>query len=186
MVQVGAAANAKQVETVLIPSQGTEVRNVTDDVNLTKVGSFGLHLRYLTSRGEPKQCPLASKVVVACREGEDEVNGQCQPCDPVASWYNLLAGKCSRRPRMALKAASDRLVVTLIKTRNTMVRATTIEVRLASGDVNSVSPVSWTASSSASWLSLMEDRGIVDSASPVAELHVNMSATGRADASESG
>jgi hypothetical protein len=32
----------------------------------------------------------------------------------------------------------------------------------------------------------MQDRGIVDSASPVAELHVNMSAAGRADASESG
>jgi hypothetical protein len=87
---------------------------------------------------------------------------------------------------MALKAANDRLAVTLHKTRDTMFHATTIEVRLASGDVNSVSPVSWTASSSASWLSLMEDRGIVDSASPVAELHVNMSATGRADASESG
>jgi hypothetical protein len=87
---------------------------------------------------------------------------------------------------MALKAANDRLAVTLHKTRNAMFRATTIEVRLASGDVNSVSPVSWTASSSASWLSLMQDRGKVDSASPVAELHVNMSATGRADASESG
>jgi hypothetical protein len=38
---------------------------------------------------------------------------------------------------MALKAASDRLVVTLVKTRDTMIHATTIEVRLASGDVNS-------------------------------------------------
>ena len=74
LVLVGADANAKQVETVLIPSQGTEVRNVSDDIALTKVGSFGLHLRYLDSWGEPKQCPLASKVVVACREGEDEVN----------------------------------------------------------------------------------------------------------------
>jgi hypothetical protein len=185
-VQVGAAANAKQVETVLIPSQGTEVRNVTDDVALTEVGSFGLHLRYLDARGEPKQCPLASKLVVACREGEDEVDGQCQPCDPVAAWFDPLARKCSRRPRMALKAASDRLVVTLIKTRNTMVRATTIEVRLASGDVDSVSPVSWTAKSSASWLSLAAERGIVSSASPVAEVRVTMSAEGHADTSESG
>jgi len=185
-VQVGAAANAKQVETVLIPSQGTEVRNVTDDVALAKVGSFGLHLRYLTSRGELKQCPLASKVVVACREGEDEVDGQCQPCDPGASWFDPLARKCSRRPRMALKAASDRLVVTLVKTKTTLVRATTIEVRLASGDVNVVSPVSWTAKSSASWLSLAENSGIVNSASPVAELRVQMNAAGRADASESG
>ncbi len=185
-VQVGAAANAKQVETVLIPSQGTEVRNVTDDVALTKVGSFGLHLRYLTSRGEPKQCPLVAKMVVACREGEDEVDGQCQPCDPIASWFDPLARKCSRRPRMALKAASDRLAVTLIKTKTTTLHATSIEVRLASGDVDSVSPVSWTASSSASWLLLAADHGIVNSASPVAELHMTMSAAGRADTSESG
>jgi hypothetical protein len=87
---------------------------------------------------------------------------------------------------MALKAASDRLVVTLVKTRNAMFHATTIEVRLASGDVNSDSPVSWTAKSSASWLSLAADHGIVNSASPVAELHVNMSAAGHADTSESG
>jgi hypothetical protein len=57
---------------------------------------------------------------------------------------------------------------------------------LASGDVDSVSPVSWTASSSASWLSLAAERGIVSSASPVAEVRVTMSAAGRADASESG
>jgi hypothetical protein len=87
---------------------------------------------------------------------------------------------------MALKAASDRLVVTLVKTKNTLVRATTIEVRLASGDVNVVSPVSWTAKSSASWVSLAENSGIVNSASPVAELRVQMNAAGRADASESG
>jgi hypothetical protein len=182
-VQIWAAANAKQIQTVLIPSQGTEVRNVTDDVALTRVGSFGLHLRYLTSRGESKQCPLASKVVVACREGEDEVNGICQPCDPVASWFDPLARKCIRRPRMALKAASDRLAVTLVKTRKTKDIEASIEVRLASGDVNSASPVSWTATSSAAWLSLVENSGIVNSANPVAELRVNMNAAGHADAS---
>jgi hypothetical protein len=87
---------------------------------------------------------------------------------------------------MALKAASDRLVVTLVKTKKTKDVETSIEVRLASGDVDSVSPVSWTASTSASWLSLAEDRGIVNSASPVTELRVTMSAAGHADTSASG
>jgi len=87
---------------------------------------------------------------------------------------------------MALKAASDRLVFADVKTRDKMVHAKTVEVRLASGDVSSVSPVSWTAKSSASWLVLTQTSGTVSSASPVADLHVTMSAAGHADTSESG
>jgi mRNA-degrading endonuclease toxin of MazEF toxin-antitoxin module len=75
---------------------------------------------------------------------------------------------------MALKAANDRLSITHTKAKATPTYTTSVEVRLTSGDVDSVSRVEWSAVSSVEWLRLGTITGTVDSRSPVAEIPVTV------------
>jgi hypothetical protein len=82
---------------------------------------------------------------------------------------------------MAVKAASDRLLVKLLKSRSTPTSSLTIEVRLARGDVDATEPIVWAARSSAGWLRLGNTTGTVYSNAPVAAIGVVVNATGLND-----
>jgi hypothetical protein len=82
---------------------------------------------------------------------------------------------------MAFKAASNKLFITHSKARLTPEYSTTIEVRLASGDVDGISAVEWTADSSVGWLRLGERNGTVDSGNPVVQVSLAMDSTGLND-----
>jgi hypothetical protein len=82
---------------------------------------------------------------------------------------------------MAVKAASDRLLIKLTKTRSAPTSSATLEVRLVSGDVESTEPIAWTACSLVGWLWLNTTTGTVYSNVPVAPVGVVVDATGLSD-----
>jgi hypothetical protein len=119
---------------------------------------------------------------VRCGDSEEkDLSGlYCRPrCkdQPGFSWFDATANQCRRRPRMAVKAASDRLSISHMKTSSTPTKNESIEIRLVSGDVDAGSVVSWNASSSVSWLRLGQPNGTVDSDSPIGLLAVLFDST---------
>jgi hypothetical protein len=184
-VRVRTAAKGEPYETLLIPSQGTETRNISDNITLT-TGTFGLQLKYRSSSGETKQCPLLQKLVVECADGDDEVNGICQVCGREGWWFDPQAHRCSRWPRMALIAASDRLAIVHTKRPSKPSPSSTVEIRLVSGDVEAASILRWTATSGHSWLQISPSSGTVSSTNPVATVNVTVLASGHGDTAVSG
>jgi hypothetical protein len=91
------------------------------------------------------------------------------------------SSKCKKKALMAVKAASDRLLITLVKMQSAPTFRTTIEVRLVSGDVEATGQVVWTVRSSAAWLQLGNTTGTVHSSAPVAPVDVVGDATGLND-----
>jgi hypothetical protein len=182
-------AQAASYNTVIVPTQGAETRNATEPVLFRSTGSYALHLQYLAmsaSGASERQCTILRHVEVRCAEMEEQVDGQCRPrqqCrDEVGfDWLDIKANACKKRPEMALKTASDKLSITLIKTNSTPVYCTTVEVRLASGAVDGVSTVEWTASSSVGWLRLGQRNGTANSNAPVGEVSVLMDSRGLND-----
>ena len=95
-------------------------------------------------------------------------------------------GVCKSRPLMALKAASEKLIITLPKVQFGSSTEGTVEVRLASGDVPSNEVISWSAASSVTWLRLVQLDGSVTSQDPVAVVRVVADASGLNDTSIAG
>jgi hypothetical protein len=138
-----------------------------------------------------RQCTILPRVVVKCDENEEQVDGQCrlrQQCQDKAgfNWLDTKANACKKRPEMALKTASDKLSIAHTKAPSNLVYNSTVEVRLASGDVDGISVVEWTASSSAGWLRLGQRNGTVDSDNPVAEVGLVMDSSGLNDTGTAG
>jgi hypothetical protein len=179
-------------ETLLVPTEGTLVHNVSDPVQLHKTGSFTLQLRYSVGGGASRQCSLISKLMVRCGQDEQEVDGKClkaADCSLDPGTYRGLDGKCQRRPLLAVKAASIKLSMTVQKRKDMFTAPGAAEVRLVSGDVDpgSNSSILWSARSGAPWLQLQgAQTGIVDSDEPVAALSVLATAKGMADTAISG
>jgi hypothetical protein len=173
-----AAATATGFETLLIPLQGTETLPSSEAISLSRSGLFALKLRKVNSTQE---CSLIPRLEVRCGQEEQEVAGQCRRCPLDKGFWQDGNRKCKKKPLMAVKAASDRLIIKLSKTRSSPTSHSTIEVRLASGDVESTELIMWTARSSTDWLRLGNATGMVYSDAPVAPIGVVMDATGLAD-----
>jgi hypothetical protein len=122
---------------------------------------------------------------VRCGDSEEkDLSGRCRPrCkdEPGFNWLDAKANACKKRPEMALKAASDKLSITHTKALSNPVSKSTVEVRLASGDVDGISAVEWIASSSAGWLRLGQSNGTVNSDAPVAQMNLVLDSTGLND-----
>jgi hypothetical protein len=87
---------------------------------------------------------------------------------------------------MEVKAATDRLELRHTKAKATPTYTTSVEVRLSSGDVDSVSRVEWSALSSEEWLRLGQLSGAIDSDHPVAVIPVTVDAASLNDTAGSG
>jgi hypothetical protein len=176
-------------ETLLVPLQGTERRPITETLWLNRSGLFAVKLKKENSKQE---CSLIPRLDVRCGEGEQEVDGQCQPRDTCRSsdgfWEDITASavKCRKRPLMAVKAASDKLQIVLRKRSSAPDIDAAVEVRLVSGDADAAAVVEWTASSSSDWLVLERSFGMVSSANPVATIHVIVRGSGQSDTAASG
>ena len=120
-----------------------------------------------------------------CGDSEEkDLSGRCRPrCkdEPGFNWLDAKANACKKRPEMALKTASDKLSITHTKALSNPVSKSTVEVRLASGDVDGMSAVEWIASSSAGWLRLRQRNGTVNSDAPVAQMNLVLDSTGLND-----
>jgi hypothetical protein len=169
--------------------QGSETRNLAEAVLFRSTGSYSLQLQYAAmsaSGASERRCTVLPRVEVKCEEFEEQVDGQCRPrqqCRDEAgfSWLDTKANACKKRPEMALKTASDKLSITHIKALSTPLYSTMVEVRIASGDVDGISVVEWTASSSAVWLRLGERNGTVNSDAPVAQVNLVLDSRGLND-----
>jgi hypothetical protein len=170
--------------TVLLPTEGAVTRAVTDPVVLSRSGSFALRLKQVNSTQE---CVLMQTFVVKCGEDEQEIDNQCKACPTERGfWFDPRYQQCRKRPRMAAVASSDRLVVTLQKTRATPAHNGTIEIRLASGDVPEDSKIEWRASTSNPSLRLCQPQGTVHTNDPVARVDIEVSSASHSDTAVSG
>jgi hypothetical protein len=139
---------------------------------------FALKLKKANSTQE---CSLIPRLEVTCGQDEQEVAGQCRRCPLTEGFWQDKNKQCKRKALMAVKAASDRLLVTLSKSRSAPTSSSTIEVRLARGDVDSTEPIVWAARSLAGGLRLGNTTGTVYSNAPVAAVGVVVDATGLED-----
>jgi hypothetical protein len=145
---------------------------------LSRSGSFALKLNRANSSQE---CSLIPRLDVKCGQDEQEVAGQSQICPLTDGFWQDMQNKCKKKPLMAVKAASDRLLIRITKKRSAPTSSTTIEVRLVSGDVDSTEQIVWTASSTVSWLRLANTSGTVSSNAPVAAVDIVVDAIGLND-----
>jgi hypothetical protein len=175
---VSEAVAALGFETLLIPLQGTETRPSTEAIVLSRSGSFALKLRKANSTQE---CSLIPRLEVTCGQDELEVAGRCRRCPLTEGFWQDTNKQCKKKPLMAVKAATDRLVIQLFKSRSVPTSSSTIEVRLVRGDVDSAEPIVWAARSSAGWLRLGNTSGTVYSNAPVAAVGVVVNASGMED-----
>jgi hypothetical protein len=172
-------------EIVLIPAEGTETRNISDGLWLNRTGDFELHLKAVPARGgDVKQCTLKSSLRVACRSGEQEIDGECrarQSCTASDGlWFDAFVQECKKRPLMTARSESTRLQMRVPKTSATRTANGTAEIRLASGDATDLAPVRWMATSSVAWLRLPAPSGIVTSDVPMSGLAIVIDATSHA------
>jgi hypothetical protein len=179
-------------EALLVPLQGTETFDTTQEIVPQRSGSFALKLRKANSTQE---CSLIPRLDVKCGEGEQEVDRQCRPRPKCAVtegfWEDTTTvdgtAKCRKRPRIAAKAASDKLDVVLAKKSSAPDTRRTVEVRLVSGDADAGAMVDWTASSSSDWLVLEgSSAGTVSSLNPVAVISVVVRGSNQSDTAASG
>jgi len=108
-VTVGSDAGATSYKALLIPTQGTEMHDISRAFAPSRTGTFSLDIEYAQVGGSPKRCRLVSSLVVQCRTGEQEVDGQCRAvvqsaCD-LASVNISLADDASRGAQSFVKAA---------------------------------------------------------------------------------
>ena len=169
---------ASGFQTLLVPLQGTETRPSTQTILLGRSGSFALKVKKVNSTQE---CWLVPRLDVMCSRDEQEVAGQCRSCPVSEGFWQDWQNQCKKKPLMAVKAASDRLLIKLTKTRSAPTLSTAIEVRLVSGDVEFTEQIVWTASSAVRWLRLAQSTGTVYSNAPVAPVDVVVDATGLND-----
>jgi hypothetical protein len=175
---VSAAVTGLGFETLLIPLQGTETRPSTEAIVLSRSGSFALKLRKANSTQE---CSLIPRLEVTCGQDESQVAGQCRRCPLTEGFWQDKNKQCKKKALMAVKAASDGLLVKLSKSRSAPTSSWTIEVRLVRGDIDSSEPIVWAASTSTGWLRLVNTTGTVYSNAPVAAVGVVVDATGLID-----
>jgi hypothetical protein len=176
-------------QTLLVPTQGTEMNDVTENVWLNQTGSFSLSLQYSLESSEdaPKQCSLVSALVVECGIDEQEIDGECIPrtscLEENGFWFDSAARQCRIRPLMTVRSASPQLSIVAPKVRSGAVAAAQAEVRLARGDVDAdkQSRVLWNARTSAAWLRVLTPSGEVYSDAPVAHLDVAVDSNGLND-----
>jgi hypothetical protein len=76
---------ANGFRTLLVPTQGTEARNLSQPIQANRTGQFSLQLEYPSAAG-PKLCALISVLSVRCKDGDEEVDGKCRlivksPCE---------------------------------------------------------------------------------------------------------
>jgi hypothetical protein len=183
-------------QTLLIPTQGTEEYEITEDIWLNQTGRFALSLQYSaeSSDSAPKQCSLVASLVVECGADEQEIDGECIPrtscLDANGFWFDVAARQCKKKPLMTVMASYAKLAITVMKTRENPTMTAQADVRLASGDVDpdDESRIVWTARSTATWLKLANDRvsGTLDSDEPAVAVGVTVDATGLDDTFESG
>ena len=183
-------------QTLLIPTQGTEVNEITEDIWLNQTGRFALSLQYSaeSSDSAPKQCSLVASLVVECGADEQEIDGECIPrtscLDANGFWFDVATRQCKKKPLMTVMASYAKLAITVMKTRENPTMTAQADVRLASGDVDpdDESRIVWTARSTATWLKLAKARvsGTLDSDEPAVAVGVTVDATGLDDTFESG
>ncbi len=92
-VALGAGVTANGFRTLLVPTQGTEARNLSEPIQLNRTGQFSLQLEYPSAAG-PKLCALISAMSVRCSVGDEEVGGKCRPivkspCEQATMTYSL-------------------------------------------------------------------------------------------------
>jgi hypothetical protein len=92
-VALGAAVTVDGFRTLLVPTQGTEARNLSQPIQLNRTGQFSLQLEYPSAAG-PKLCALISAISVRCKDGDEEVDGKCRPivkspCEQATMSYSL-------------------------------------------------------------------------------------------------
>ncbi len=180
-LNISSTAEATGYEALLVPLQGTEAFDATKAIVLSRSGLFALKLKKANSTQE---CSLIPRLDIKCAEGEQEVDGKCTPrpkCDVAEGFWLDASSKCKKKALIAVKAASDGLLVKLHKSRSAPTSSLTIEVRLVKGDIDSSQPIVWAARGSAGWLRLGNTTGTVYSNAPVAAVGVVVDATGLND-----
>ncbi len=107
-VAVGSDASTTSYKVLLIPTQGTEVHDVSRAFAPSRTGTFSLDIEYAQIGGSQKRCRLVSSLVVQCRTGEQEVDGQCravvQSACKLASVQISVADDASRGAESLIKA----------------------------------------------------------------------------------
>jgi hypothetical protein len=108
-VSVGSDAAATSYKALLIPTQGTEIHDISRAFAPSRTGTFSLDIEYAQVGGSQKRCRLVSSLIVQCRAGEQEVDGRCRAvvqsaCD-LASVNISLADDASRGAESFVKAA---------------------------------------------------------------------------------
>jgi hypothetical protein len=177
-LSISLAAEATGYEALMVPLQGTEVFDTTKAIVLGRSGLFALKLKKANSTQE---CSLIPRLEVTCGQDEQEVAGQCRRCPLTEGFWQDKNKQCKKKALMAVKAASDGLLVKLSKSRLAPTSSSTIEVRLVRGDIDSSEPIVWAARTSAGWLRLVNTTGTVYSNAPVAAVGVVVDATGLID-----
>jgi hypothetical protein len=180
-LSISSTVEATGYEALLVPLQGTEAFDATKAIVLSRSGLFALKLKKVNSTQE---CSLIPGLEVTCGQDEQEVDGKCIPrpkCAVTEGFWLDSSSKCKKKALMAAMVASDKLLVKLLKSRSAPTSESTIEVRLARGDVDSTEPIVWVARSSAGWLRLCNTTGSVYSNAPVAAVGVFVDATGLHD-----
>jgi hypothetical protein len=122
-VSVSANAATSTYKTLLIPKQGTESHDLSQNFAPNRTGTFSLDMEYSPAGGTPKRCTLLSSLTVQCHAGEHEVDGQCRavtrsPCES-ASVNLALTDDAARGAGSLVKAAvrlPDGVSPTLIAT----------------------------------------------------------------------
>jgi hypothetical protein len=177
-LSISSTAEATGYEALLVPLQGTEAFDSTMAIVLSRSGSFALKPKKANSTQE---CSLIPRLDIKCAEDEQEVDGACTPrpkCAVAEGYWQDAKKECKKKALIAVKAASDELLVKLLKSRSAPTSSLTFEVRLARGDVDATEPIVWAARSSAGWLRLGNITGTVYSNAPVAAVGVVVDATG--------
>jgi hypothetical protein len=121
-----------------------------------------------------------------CPAGFEKFGGACiratTRCDGNKQWRDPTSGICRQKAEVALRASSEKLQVTLFKTRSTKSVTVQLEVRLQSGDVDELV---WMATPGSSWISLGSSNGSVYSSKPAA-IDVTADGTGLGDTATTG
>jgi hypothetical protein len=162
---------------------GSNYRGEVPDSWIKRPGDYALAIASVSSNSS-----LSVPLRVRCGDADEQFGELCRRrCrDADGLWFDSKAGVCKKRPRMEVKAATDRLELRHIKTKAAPTYTTSVEVRLSSGDVDSVSRVEWSALSSEEWLRLGQLSGAIDSDHPVAVIPVTVDAASLNDTAGSG